>query len=181
MYAARRANWSRVRKTDLRESRYAPVRKSCVAETTISPLRGVTRRDKHAEQRERLGARLLRLRQVEVHLVAVEVGVVRRAHALVEAERAPLHHARAVRHDRELVQRRLPVEEHDVAVGQVALDDVAHLELGRDAAPVAVLERLLALVGRLDVVRARPDIGAVEDELAQLVGDSCAGRRRASG
>ena len=35
--------WSRVRKTDLRDSRYAPVRKSCVADTTMVPLRGVTR------------------------------------------------------------------------------------------------------------------------------------------
>ena len=43
----------------------------------------------HAHQAERLGARLLRLRQVQVHLVAVEIGVVRRADALVEAEGAP--------------------------------------------------------------------------------------------
>lgn len=34
---------------------------------------------------ERLGPRLLRLRQVHVHLVSVEVGVVRSADALVEA------------------------------------------------------------------------------------------------
>ena len=37
-----------------------------------------------AEQVARLRARLLGLRQVQVHLVAVEVGVVRRAHALVK-------------------------------------------------------------------------------------------------
>ena len=75
---------------------------------------------------------LLRLRQVQVHLVAVKVGVVRRAHALVEAERAAGQHARAVAHDGHLVQRRLPVEEHDVAVHQVPLDDVAHRQaLGR--------------------------------------------------
>ena len=42
-YAHSRQNWSRVRKTFLRERRYAPVRKSCVAATTTSPLRGVTR------------------------------------------------------------------------------------------------------------------------------------------
>jgi hypothetical protein len=42
-YAASRANCERVRKTPCRVSTYAPVRKSCVAATTISPLRGVTR------------------------------------------------------------------------------------------------------------------------------------------
>ena len=43
IWTARRQNCSRVRKTDLRDSRYAPVRKSCVADTTMVPLRGVTR------------------------------------------------------------------------------------------------------------------------------------------
>jgi hypothetical protein len=79
----------------------------------------VARRDEireHTEERERLGARLLGLRQVQIHLVAVEVGIVRRAHALVKAEGAARHHARTVRHNRELVQRRLTVEEHHVAV-----------------------------------------------------------------
>ena len=37
-----------------------------------------------------LGARLLRLRHVQVHLIAVEVRVVWAAHALVEAERPAL-------------------------------------------------------------------------------------------
>ncbi len=40
-----------------------------------------------AHERGGLGAGFLRLRHVHVHLVAVEIGVVRRAHALVEAER----------------------------------------------------------------------------------------------
>ncbi len=45
----------------------------------------------------RLRAGLLRLGQVEVHLVPVEVGVVGRADALVEAEGAPGHHLRGER------------------------------------------------------------------------------------
>lgn len=40
-----------------------------------------------AHELGRLRARLLRLRHVQVHLVAVKVRVVRVAHALIEAER----------------------------------------------------------------------------------------------
>ena len=70
----------------------------------------------------------LRLWQVDVHLVAVKVGVEGVAHALVEAQRAARHDARAQRHDAHPVQAWLPVEEHHVAIGEVALHDVAHLQ-----------------------------------------------------
>lgn len=56
--------------------------------------------------------------------------IVRVAHALVESKRAPLEDFGAVRHDADAVQRRLPIEEHDVVVDEVALHDVAHLQLG---------------------------------------------------
>eukprot|EP00964_Phaeocystis_antarctica_P063854 scaffold38351_cov63-Phaeocystis_antarctica.AAC.18 len=124
----------------------------------------VTRRHEvivHAQQVTRLGPCLLRLRQVQVHLVAVEVRVVRCADALVEAQRAPLKDASAVRHDREPMQRRLPVEEHHVFVVHVPLDHVANLELRGDAPTVSELDTL-------DVVGAGPDVRPVEDEAPQL-------------
>mmetsp|Transcript_24752 Transcript_24752/g.86164 ORF Transcript_24752/g.86164 Transcript_24752/m.86164 type:complete len:1050 (-) Transcript_24752:600-3749(-) len=73
----------------------------------------------------RLRAAQLVLREVHVHLVAVKVGVVRLAVGVVHADgllRA-LHgssqHSCPMRHDRRLVQRRLPVHQHDVTVAQV--------------------------------------------------------------
>jgi len=91
-------------------------------------------RDDAARDRHDLGrlrARLHGLHHVQVHLVAVEVGVVRRRHGEVEAEGGVGHDLDPVRHDGHLVQRRLPVEHDDVPV----LDHPLHL--------VAVLEVLL--------------------------------------
>eukprot|EP00958_Prasinococcus_capsulatus_P026051 scaffold4543_cov350-Prasinococcus_capsulatus_cf.AAC.1 len=83
----------------------------------------------------RLGAGLEGLRHVQVHLVPVEVGVVRGGAAEVEAEGGVGQHAHFVAHDGHLVQRGLPVEEHEVAVLQVAL----HLEAVLEAAVAGAL------------------------------------------
>jgi hypothetical protein len=53
---------------------------------------------------------------MQVHLVTVEVRVVGRADALVEAEGSVLEDLCAVRHDRQTMKRRLTVEKDDVAV-----------------------------------------------------------------
>ena len=75
-------------------------------------------------------AHLVRVRARHLLGIAI-VSVVRRAGALVESEGAVLEHARAVRHDRQAVQRRLTVEEHRVAVTHVPLHHVTHLVRGR--------------------------------------------------
>ena len=59
---------------------------------------------------------LLGLQHVQVHLVAIEIGVVGRADAQVQPEGLPWHDAHGVGHHGHAVQRRLPVEQHDVAV-----------------------------------------------------------------
>ena len=59
---------------------------------------------------------------MHVHLVAVKVGVVRGRDAQVEAEGREGQDLDLVAHHRHLVQRRLPVEEHQVAVLQVPLN-----------------------------------------------------------
>ena len=111
-----------------------------------------------------------RLRQVQVHLVAVEVSVVGGADALVEPEGPVFEDLRPVRHDREPVQRRLPVEQDDVAVDHVTLDNVAEPQVLRDLLPVAVLQKLLHLdPGALDEVGARVDVRAVDDQLPEVV------------
>src|SRR5581483_2938253 len=101
-----------------------------------------------------LGARLLALEDVHVHLVAVEVRVVGRAHREVDAERLPRHDLDLVRHHRHAVQRGLAVEQHDVAVHEVALDHEAGLEALRHLRGVDVRDLEAAAVGAEDVVDA---------------------------
>ena len=108
----------------------------------------------HAHEDLGLRARLLALQHVHVHLVAVEVRVVRRAHAEVDAERLPRHDLHLVRHHRHAVERRLPVEQHDVAVHEVALDDEAGLEPLRDFLGVEVRDLEAAAVRAEHVVHA---------------------------
>mmetsp|Transcript_41853 Transcript_41853/g.107090 ORF Transcript_41853/g.107090 Transcript_41853/m.107090 type:complete len:579 (+) Transcript_41853:833-2569(+) len=135
-----------------------------------------------AHQRQRLRARLLCLRHVQVHFVPIKVGIVGVADALVEAEGAPGHDARAVCHDGHAVQAGLAVEEHHVAISQVALHDVAHLELRRDALAVAILEEPLAAIGEQHKPGARVRGDAIHDALPQALdvvrGDALGVRER---
>src|SRR5688572_2110665 len=65
-------------------------------------------------QRRRFDLRLGRERNVHGHLVAVEVGVERRADERVDADRLPFHQHRLERLDAEAMQRRRAVEQHRV-------------------------------------------------------------------
>ena len=126
---------------------------------------------RHHHQLLHLRARLHALRQVHVHLVAVEIRVVRRRHRDVHPKSGVGHDPNPVTHDGHLVQRRLTVEEHAVAVDHVPL----HL--------VPVLESLVALAFHEPKVQAlailaddvlgpslaRGRVRAVLDELTQAL------------
>mmetsp|Transcript_8511 Transcript_8511/g.14301 ORF Transcript_8511/g.14301 Transcript_8511/m.14301 type:complete len:454 (-) Transcript_8511:782-2143(-) len=130
-------------------------------------LRGnnVTR---HHHQIVRVGARGDALRHVQVHLVSVEIGVIRRGHGQVETESGPVENLGAMAHDGHLVQRGLTVEQHNVVIPQVALDGPAVLQHDVVLGPhIAQIDA--ALVATNDIHRTRPLQGAVGDQLAQLV------------
>lgn len=61
------------------------------------------------------------LGHVQVHLVAVEIGVVRRRAGQVHPEGGPGQHLHPVSHHTHLVQRRLTIENYQVAVADVPL------------------------------------------------------------
>ena len=93
-------------------------------------------------QDPRLGLRLRRQRQVDRHLVAVEVGVERVADERVDLDRLALDQHRLEGLDAQAVQRRRAVEEHGVLVDDL-LEHVP--DLGD--------HRVDHLLGRLDVLR----------------------------
>mmetsp|Transcript_69402 Transcript_69402/g.196752 ORF Transcript_69402/g.196752 Transcript_69402/m.196752 type:complete len:322 (+) Transcript_69402:2868-3833(+) len=119
-----------------------------------------------------LCAGLLSLRQVQVHLVPVEVGVVGGAHALIETQRAPWHDLRPVGHDRQSVQRGLAIEEHDVAIPHVAVHCGAVLQAIRQLTPEILSkgsEELPAAVLEADEARARVLLGPMPDGLPEAL------------
>jgi len=86
------------------------------------------------------------------------------------------HDARKVGHDADLVQTGLPVEQDDVAVHQVALDNVARLQGFGNGTPVAELEKFLQPAAPLHhEIGARVLLGTVENQLPQKVGVEAAG------
>lgn len=120
-----------------------------------------SRRDEvafHAHQETGLRASFVRLRHVDVHLVAIEIGIVRSADAFVQPERdsrlpegsiavrlaAPEGHSgqnpHSVAHYGHLVQRRLPIEEHDVAVVDMPLHNIAEFQPFSTRVTIAVPE-----------------------------------------
>src|SRR6266511_92785 len=62
----------------------------------------------------------------------IDLRVPGNAHCEIEAERLVRHHPDLVGHHRHPVQRRLPVEQDDVAVDELPLDRVAELDRFRD-------------------------------------------------
>ena len=68
---------------------------------------------------------------MKIHLIAVKVGVVRIADALVESECPMRSHLDKVAEDTELVKRWLSIEQHDVAVFKVAFDNITLLQMFR--------------------------------------------------
>ena len=104
-------------------------------------------------QEARLHLRLDRERQVDGHLVAVEVGVERRAAQRVQLDRLALDEHRLEALDREAVQRGRAVE-HDGLAARDLLEDVPH-------ARVLALDELL---GGADGVREVLLLEAADDE-----------------
>ncbi len=123
---------------------------------------------RHRHQRRALGARHQALRHVQVHLVPVEVRVVRRRRRQRQAEGVAGHERHAVRLHAVHVQRRLPVEDDHVVVGEEALDDVAGAQ--HDAADVDAggREREQRPVAPDDAARAAHVVRAAPHALRQL-------------
>ena len=109
-------------------------------------------------EQPRLGLRLRRERKVHGHLVAVEVGVERRAHERVDLDRLALDEHGLERLDAEAVERWRPVQEHRVLLDDL-FEHVPHLRAG-------ALDHAL---GRLDVLRVLEVDEPLHDErLEQL-------------
>jgi len=104
------------------------------------------------------------------YLVAVKIGVVGRAHTLVEAEGAVGADLDVVSHDRELVEGGLSIEEHDVLVLEVTFDNVTDGQLFGEVCTVGdKLEVDFLVVRVLNVICSGVDIGTVKHVLAQTL------------
>ena len=106
---------------------------------------------------------------VQIHLIAVEVGVVGTSYRQVEPKGRVVEHLDVVGHDRHLVERGLAVEEDDVAIGEVPLDDIAHVEHDVSRAHVLEIDHLVCVAPADDVLGARVLVGAPLDGLFELL------------
>ena len=79
----------------------------------------------HRDQNGCFSTRLFSLRYVHVHFIPIKVGVIRRTDCRVESEGLAFHNLDPVCHDAHAVQRRLTVEEHDIAVPEMPLHSPA--------------------------------------------------------
>ena len=120
--------------------------------------------ERHSHDLLHLGPRLVALRNVHVHLVAVEVGVVGCRYAEVESESLEGQHLDSVAHQRHLVKRGLPVEYDIVIVPQLPLHDVARIQLSISSVLCVGQVNLPAIVTD-DVLCSRPFGGAIAHEL----------------
>ena len=68
------------------------------------------------------------------------------------------------------MQRRLSIEQNDIAIGHVSLNDIAEAQFIGNLMSVAVFEELFHLDGRaVDEVGSRMNIGTVNDQLLEVL------------
>ena len=90
--------------------------------------------------------------------------------SLALPERSMLQNFRSMRHDRKSMQRRLSIEQNDIAIGHVSLNDIAEAKFIRNLMSVPVFEELFHLDGRaVDEVGSRMNIGTVNDQLLEVL------------
>ena len=99
---------------------------SCDGSATGRPSDGLSTLFERDHQQARLQLRLERQRHVHRHLVAVEVGVERRADQRVDPDGLALDQHRLERLDAQAVQRRRAVEQHRVVLDDL-FQDLVHL------------------------------------------------------
>lgn len=132
---------------------------------------------------------------LQVHLVSVEIGVVRRratreeranrivslslrvcerqsearrdVHGKIEPEGRVRHDLDPMAHHRHLVQRRLPVEQHKVTVLEVPLDDPAVLERDGPLLVVPQVDPLSSVAD--DVPRSGVVVRSLVDEFLEVL------------
>ncbi len=104
------------------------------------------------------------LRHVHVHLITVKVGILRTRRRNVETKRRLRKHTHAVALHRSLVKRRLAVEEHNVAINEVTMDDVALTKLNVLGVDLAKIDRAIFL-GEKDGLGTRMLVGAITNTL----------------
>mmetsp|Transcript_62745 Transcript_62745/g.178202 ORF Transcript_62745/g.178202 Transcript_62745/m.178202 type:complete len:301 (+) Transcript_62745:4623-5525(+) len=110
----------------------------------------------------------MRLRKVQVHLIAIEVRVVRSSHSQVETQRGEGHHLRTVSHHGHLVQGRLPIEDDVVSVQHVPLHLPPILQVdAREVRNVPQVHTGTVLAD--DVLRSRPRGGPIVHHVLQPV------------
>lgn len=118
----------------------------------------------HARELTKLRSSRDALRDVHVHLVTVEVRILRTRRRNVEAERRLRKHTHAVSFHGSLVERRLAVEEHDVAVDEVTMNDVTLAKLNVLRIDLAKIHGAIFL-GELDGLGTRMLLGTIANLL----------------
>ncbi|KAH3669375.1 hypothetical protein OGAPHI_001496 [Ogataea philodendri] len=123
----------------------------------------------HTHQVHGLCTGLLCLWNVQVHLVSIEIGVVRSTNTLVQTERSPWPDLGEMAHDRQTVQRRLSVEQNDVSVLDVSLHNVSNRQLFGQLVTVTITQvSLNVLVFLHQIVGTRMNIRSVDHQFLQL-------------
>ena len=124
---------------------------------------------------EGFGLGLPSLGHMDVHFIAVEVGIIWGAHTLIEPQGVPLHDPNPMGHHGHAVQRRLSVEQHHVVLQQVSEQHVADLQVLHQLSnifrvpPVAVGEDEPLSVLLQKVVGPWVAVGSVQQHLLHLV------------
>lgn len=107
---------------------------------------------------------LVALRDVHIHLVAVEIGIVRRRHTQVKSESLERQDFDPMAHQRHLVKGGLPIEDDVVAVTNVPLNNIAGVKM--DICSVLPIGKVyLPAIVPNDILGARPLCRTIPDQL----------------
>lgn len=104
---------------------------------------------------------------MKVHLITIEIGIVRTSTTQVETKGGPIKNLGIVTHDTHFVKRRLTIEEDDIPITQVTLDDPS---VGQEKVGLVfhVTKIDTSSIRTDDVLRTRVSCRAVGNKRTQL-------------
>jgi hypothetical protein len=124
------------------------------------------------DEEENLGLRatFFGLRDVNIHFIAIEVGVIGAADLEIEAEGTIGHDAYEMGHNRHAMEGGLAIKEDNVAIAQVTFDGITLFEVFREGREISDIAEVEAAAIRADnVIGAGETFRALHDQLLHLL------------
>ena len=110
-----------------------------------------------------------RLREMNVHLISIEISVVWGANAFIESESSVRHYLCSMSHDGDSMQTGLSIKKNHITIFEVPLHDISDPYLLSNLLPVCILQEYLSPISLLNIVCPWMNLRTILDQALKSV------------